>query len=245
MTETEKIAILNSKAFQTGFKEYLKVYVTAHKQQKIREVLGQRTRHFTLVLEDIYKPHNASAVIRTCDCFGVQDIHVIEKTQEYKINPYVTRGSAQWVDLYKYHQPEGSAVQLCFDSLRKNGYKIVGTSPKKESKPIQELPFDSKMALVFGNEHEGISEEVIENCDELMHIPMMGFAESFNISVAAAICLHELTSKALSSPPEGYFLDEEEKDRIEYGWFRDIVKNVEAHEAKFLREFLSSFNPQA
>lgn len=203
----------------------------------IQNVLAQRTRQFTVVLEDIYKPHNASAVIRTCDCFGIQDVHVIEKTSQYKINPYVTRGAAQWVDLHKYYSPNGSSVDLCFDQLKKEGYRIVGTSPDANSKRIQDLDKSQKLALVFGNEHEGISKEVISRCDELIHIPMLGFTESFNISVSAAICLYELTRESKESRSQSYFLSPEVKEEITYRWFRDIVKNVEAHEAKFLKEF--------
>lgn len=230
--------IAGSEAFDKAFKTYLKQYVTAHKQARIKEVLAQRTRQYTVVLEDIYKPHNASAVIRTCDCFGIQDVHVIEKTKEYKVNPYVTRGSAQWVDLHRYLRPGESTVDRCFSALRKEGYTLVGTSPDAGSKRIQDLDADQKIALVFGNEHEGISAEAQAGCDELVHIPMLGFAESFNISVAAAICLYELTRKKLDERPEQYFLSDLEKEELEYRWFRDIVKNVEAHEAKFLKDWV-------
>ena len=108
---------------------YLGQYITAHKKSAIERVLAQRTRFFTVVLEDIFKPHNASAVLRTCDCFGIQDIHLIEKTDTYKVNPFVTRGAAQWVDLHKYYTQEGSAVDDCFGRLRSKGYAIYGTSP--------------------------------------------------------------------------------------------------------------------
>ncbi len=233
----ENNSLTQSRAFKKAFKTYLSDYVTPHKKEKIKEILGHRTRHFTVVLEDIYKPHNASAVLRTADCFGVQDVHVIEKSREYHINPYVTRGAAQWVDLHKYYNPSGSSVQDCLSSLKNQGYKIVGTSPEKGSIPIQELNPKDKTALVFGNEHAGISDEVKENCDALVHIPMMGFSESFNISVAAAICLYELTSRIQNTNHSNYWLSDEDKGEIEYCWFRDIVKNVEAHEAKFLKSW--------
>jgi len=229
--------IQSSISFQKAFKAYLRTYVTPHKQQLIREVLSKRTRRFSLVLEDIYKPHNASAVLRTCDCFGIQDVHVIEKSKEYHINPYVTRGAAQWITLHKYFNQEGSSVQDCFGTLRKSGYKIFATSPEAESIPVQELDSSQKIAIVFGNEHEGVSEEVKRSCDGMVHIPMHGFSESFNISVAAAIFLYELTKgKSLESDPD-YLLSEEEMDEIEYQWIRDIVKNVDAHEAKFMKSW--------
>ena len=147
-------------AFDQGLLDYLGQYITPHKKSVMERVLSKRTRFLTVVLEDIFKPHNASAVIRTCDCFGLQDIHVIEKTQEYKVNPYVTRGASQWVDLHKYHRKEGSSVDACFETLRSKGYKIYGTSPSTSSMSIYDLQPTEKLALVFGNEHEGISEEV-------------------------------------------------------------------------------------
>lgn len=183
-----------------------------------------------MVLEDIFKPHNASAVIRTCDCFGVQDIHIIEKINSYKVNPYVTRGASQWVDLRKYYQEEGSSVQACFQSLRQKGYKIYGTSPAPKSVSIFDLEPTEKLALVFGNEHEGISEEVKSNCDGLVHIPVLGFTESFNISVAASILLFDLIQKAGKYNHPDFYLSIEEKQNLRLKWYRSVVENSDLQE---------------
>lgn len=199
----------------------------------MERVLAKRTRYFTVVLEDIFKPHNASAVIRTCDCFGLQDIHVIEKTNQYKVNPYVTRGASQWVDLHKYYQEEGRSVDACFDSLREKGYKIYGTSPEPRSISIYDLQPDEKLALVFGNEHEGISNEVKSKADGLVHIPMLGFTDSFNISVSASIFLYDLVKKAENLGIRGFYLSEEEKNQLRMKWYRSVVKNSEIHEKVF------------
>lgn len=212
---------------------YLGQYITTHKKSVMERVLSKRTRHLTLVLEDIFKPHNASAVIRTCDCFGLQDIHVIEKTNQYKINPYVTRGASQWVDLHKYYRAEGSSVDACFDSLREKGYKIYGTSPAPNSMPIQELHPDEKLALVFGNEHEGISQEVKSKADGLVHIPMLGFTDSFNISVSASIFLFDLVGKAEKMGIANFQLSEDEKNHLRLKWYRSVVKNSDIHEKVF------------
>lgn len=227
--------IQEGKAFQLAFKEYLLDFITPYKIQKMDEVLAKRTRHFTVVLEDIFKPHNASAVIRSCDCFGVQDIHIIEKTNEYKINPFVTRGASQWVDLNKYYREEGGAVKYCFEHLKSQGYKIVGTSPVEGSTRLQDLDPSVKTALVFGNEHEGISEEVKSNVDELIHIPMRGFTDSFNISVSVAICLFELTRNISLQDVPDFFLSNDEKEAIRYRWYQEVVKNSEVHKQKFLK----------
>ncbi|GMQ28566.1 RNA methyltransferase [Algoriphagus confluentis] len=212
---------------------YLSQFITAHKKEVMEKVLRQRTRFITVVLEDIFKPHNASAVLRTCDCFGIQDIHVIEKTNQYKINPYVTRGASQWVDLYKYFEKDGSSVKSCFQHLRKQGYRIAATTPAEGAIPIHDLNPDQKLALVFGNEHEGISSEVKEEADLLVHIPMLGFTDSFNISVTASIFLFDLIKKAEKYNHPDFFLSDKEKDDIRIKWYRTVVKHAEVHEKVF------------
>ncbi|SIS77380.1 TrmH family RNA methyltransferase [Belliella pelovolcani] len=219
------------------FLKYLSGYITAHKLAMMEQVMAKRTRYFTVVLEDIYKPHNASAVLRTADCFGIQDVHIIEKKNQYKINPYVTRGAAQWVDIHKYFTPEGSAIASCFGQLRQAGYKIYATSPRPESISIHELPADHKTALVFGNEHEGVSEEVIANADGLVHIPMNGFTESFNISVSASIFLFDLQRKAAAINIPDFYISESEKEILRSKWYREIVKNSEIHEKNFFKAY--------
>lgn len=216
--------------FDQNLLDYLGQFITPHKKSVMERVLAERTRFITVVLEDIFKPHNASAVIRTCDCFEVQDIHIIEKINSYKVNPYVTRGASQWVDLHKYYLEEGSSVQACFQSLRQKGYKIYGTSPAPQSVSIFDLEPTEKLALVFGNEHEGISEEVKSNCDGLVHIPMLGFTESFNISVAASILLFDLIQKAGKYNHPDFYLSIEEKQNLRLKWYRSIVKNSDLHE---------------
>ncbi|AMQ57026.1 TrmH family RNA methyltransferase [Algoriphagus sanaruensis] len=219
-----------SNEFDQGLLDYLGQYITDHKKAVMERVLAKRTRFITVVLEDIFKPHNASAVIRTCDCFGLQDLHVIEKTNEYKVNPYVTRGASQWVDIHKYYSPEGSSVQACFSTLREKGYRIYGTSPDPASISIHELQPSEKIALVFGNEHEGISEEVKKNADGLVHIPMLGFTESFNISVSASIFLFDLLKKAEKFKHSDFYLSEDEKNELRMKWYREIVKHSDIHE---------------
>ncbi|GAB3658547.1 RNA methyltransferase [Echinicola sediminis] len=217
--------------------DYLSQYITDHKRAKMEEVLALRSRYFTLVLEDIYKPHNASAVVRTCDCFGIQDVHIIEKVNSYNVNPYVTRGAAQWVDIHKYQEEvDKSAVNSCFEQLRGQGYKVFATSPHGNSIPLSELQPDEKIALVFGNEHAGVSQEVIEKSDGVVHIPMTGFTESFNISVSASICLYDLQQKIIKSRPDLYYLSEEEKMELRFRWYKSVVKNADIHIKQFYQE---------
>ncbi|AEL26850.1 TrmH family RNA methyltransferase [Cyclobacterium marinum] len=218
---------------ELAFLAYLSDYVTPHKKALIDKVLGERTRYITLVLENIYKPHNASAVLRTADCFGIQDVHVIEGDNSYDINPYVTRGAAQWVDLHKYDNASGNATEDCIKQLKHNGYKVVVTSPREGSLPVSDLPIDQPLALIFGNEHEGVSQAAMEAADGLVHIPMKGFTESFNISVSAAICLYALQEKIGGESMDNYSLNEEEKLKLKYRWYQEIVKHSAAHKRAF------------
>lgn len=226
---------IDEKVFDHGLLDYLGQFITAHKKSVIEKVLAKRTRHLTVVLENIFKPHNASAVIRTCDCFGLQDIHILEKTDHYKVNPFVTRGASQWVDLHKYYKPETNSVDSCFASLREKGYTIYGTSPAPTALQIYDLQPDKKLALVFGNEHEGISDEVKAKADGLVHIPMLGFTDSFNISVSASIILYDLVKKAEELAPLNFYLSESEKNALRMKWYRNVVKNSDLHEKVFLK----------
>ena len=209
-------------------------YVSEHKLGLIEQVLDRRTRFLTVVLEDIYQPHNASAVVRTCDCFGIQDLHVIEGRNEYKINPYVVRGSSKWVDIYKYGETADNSAE-CISELKSRGYKLVGTSPGTSSIPLSDFVADSKTALFFGTEETGLKHDTLQKMDEIIHIPMQGFTESFNISVSAAICLYDMTSKLHDSDVE-WQLSEDEKDEIRLSWYRKIVRSSDALEKEFLRK---------
>ncbi|MGY6558092.1 MAG: TrmH family RNA methyltransferase [Nitritalea sp.] len=222
---------------EKAFQDYLKGFITPHKLALMEEVLSRRTRHFTVVLEDIYKAHNASAVLRTADCFGVQDIHMIEKEHAYQVNPYVSRGAAQWVDVHRYQNAGGTAILDCVETLRADGYTLLATSPREGSIPAHQVDPQQKTALIFGNEHAGVSQELIEAADGMVHIPMFGFSESFNISVAASILLHQLRTQVQSSLLSDFYLSEAERFQLRARWYRDIVKNSAIHE----RQFFSSY----
>lgn len=203
----------------------LEPYVSTHKQALINQVLNQRTRMITVVLEDIYQPQNASAVLRTCECFGIQDAYIIEKENNYEVNPKVVMGANKWLDLYYYSSSEGKTGKDCLLDLKKKGYKLYGTSPATEALEIQDILPDHKMAFIFGTELTGISSEVKELSDHLVKIPMKGFTESYNISVSVAIILQTLTLMIGKKTPEEYPLMEHEKEEITYRWYQSIVKN--------------------
>lgn len=178
---------------------YLSEYITPERKELFEKVLSSRTRYLTVVLEDIYQSQNASAVLRSCDCFGIQDVHIIENRNQFKVNPDVTLGSTKWLNLHHYREKEQNTLD-CINHLRNQGYRIVATSPHANDTNLEDFDLGKgKAALIFGTELTGISAVVENNADEFLKIPMFGFTESFNISVSAAITLHHLNLRLRQS----------------------------------------------
>lgn len=196
--------------------DYLADYVTDHKQRLMDRILAQRTRYIAVVLEDIYQPHNASAVVRSCECFGVQDAHVIEGRNSFRVSRGVTVGSAKWLSIHRYR-----ATRPCLAALKERGYRLAAATLRPDSMPIQALGLEQKVALCFGTEEEGLSPEAHALADCFVRIPMYGFTQSFNISVSVALCLFELTERLRASAIE-WGLTEAEKLDIKYEWMRTI-----------------------
>jgi tRNA (guanosine-2'-O-)-methyltransferase len=210
---------------------YLEGFLTDNRKSLFKKVLEKRTRHFAVVLEDIFQPHNASAVIRTADIFGVQDVHVIENKYTNKVSRHVAKGSQKWITSKRY-KSDGNNTKICLDNLRGNGYQIIATSPHNESCLLHDFDVTKKSAFVFGVEAEGVSEFVKEQADGFLKIPMVGFTESLNISVAAAIILQDLTTK-LRDSDVNWQLSPEEKDNLYYEWVKKTIKNVDEIEKHY------------
>lgn len=202
--------------------EILEPFVSDNKLQLIDQVLAERTRHVTLVFEDIDKPHNVSAVLRTAECMGIQDLHFIKNKNDYFVNTGITQGAAKWVTMH-HHSKVANNVDACYKQLRDQGYTIYATSLHEQSRSIHELDPKQKTAIVFGTEADGITEEAGEKADGYVHIPMAGFTESFNLSVSAAICLTVLKKGAENWPS----LTEEEKLELRAEWYRKIVREAD------------------
>jgi len=213
---------------------YLSQFVTIARWEKIRSVLQQRTRYITVILEDIYQPHNASAVLRSCDSFGVQDVHIVENKNIFTITQGVTIGSDRWLTLYRYNQPGINNTEECLKRLKNEGYIIAATTPHKEQITIEELSVKTKIALMFGSEINGLSEYAQNNADVSVKIPMVGFSESFNISVSAALCLYDVMSR-LKKEHNNWELTEIEKLDLELDWLRKSIRGGELIEKKFFR----------
>jgi tRNA (guanosine-2'-O-)-methyltransferase len=212
--------------------DHLGQYISDHKRDFIEKVLAHRTRHITVVMEDIYQSQNASAVVRTCECMGLQEVHIIENSSTYSVNPGVLKGANKWMHLVRYREKGANNTEICFNNLKKNGYRILATDPRPECASIGELPIEQKLAIVMGNELHGTSEYAQVHADEMVKIPMYGFTESMNISVSAAICLHTVVPK-LRNSEMNWGLSEEEKKEIRLEWYRKSVRRSDLIEREF------------
>ena len=221
MKQDDKIELLN----------FLESFISENKRDLFKQIIEFRTRYITVVLEDIYQPHNASAVLRTCDCFGVQDVHIIENRNIYEVNPDVALGSSKWLTLEKYNTAKNNTVDT-INKLKSKGYKIVATTPHKNDTPLSQLDLSKKTALLFGTELKGLSDIALKNADAFVKIPMVGFTESFNISVSAAIILHQLTEKLRASDYKWQLTDKEKLD-IRLDWVKNVLKNSDLVEEEF------------
>lgn len=206
--------------------EYLKRFVTEERYKKFEDALARRTRHLTIALEDIYQPHNASAVLRTCDCFGIQDVHIIENRNKYEVNPDVALGASKWLNLVKYaDQPQNTSA--CFTLLKELGYRLVATTPHKDGYTPDNLPLDTKTALIFGTELAGLTPQALDLADDYVSIPMVGFTESLNISVSAAIFIQTLTARLRKSEID-WALTEPERNQVMLSWLRQSISKSDA-----------------
>jgi tRNA (guanosine-2'-O-)-methyltransferase len=201
--------------------EHLLQYVTENKREKMHAVLENRTRYMTVVLEDLFQPHNASAALRTCDIFGVQDVHVVQAQYQFKAVDTISMGASKWVDVKSY-----SSITDSIKALKEQGYRIVATTPHLQSYSLPDLPIDQKTALIFGSEQTGLSQEALEQADMFVKIPMFGFVESFNVSVSVALCLYDIMTRLHRSEFD-WKLTNEEKQDILLKWIKKVSKTAE------------------
>lgn len=191
-----------------------------NKRQLFERLAPLRTRHITVVLEDVYQSHNASAVLRSCDCFGIQDVHVVENRNSFNPAGDVAVGASKWVDYFKY-----PTTRATYDYLHSQGYRIIATLPHEQDTMITDLDVSQPLALVFGTELTGLTEEAIEGADGYVKIPMYGFTESFNISVCAALTLFHLSEKMRADGNIPWQLDEEAQLRLKLNWCMQVIKD--------------------
>lgn len=199
--------------------KYLQTYLTDRRKSLFQKILAQRTRHVTVATEDVYQLHNTSAVMRTCDVFGIQDLHVVEERLGKRVDKEIAMGAQKWVSLKRYH-----SISDCIKNLKNSGYQIIATTPHDNSTLLHEFDISKKSAFFFGKESDGLSDTVMQAADGFLKIPMYGFTESLNISVSVAIILQSVVSKMKQSKMN-WQLSESEKLEIEMEWMQKTVKS--------------------
>ena len=204
---------------------YLENFVSERRRNLFDKILSKRTKHITVVLEDLFEKHNISAVARSCDIFGIQDLHIIENKYSSYVSNHVAKGAQKWIDFHNYNKEEHN-TQICIDKLRANGYQIIATTPHTDSCILEDFDITKKTAFVFGVEKAGVSNLVINQADGLLKIPMVGFTESLNISVAAALILNSTTTK-LRNSNINWQLSDKEKEKIKLDWMKKSIKSID------------------
>ncbi|WP_163714658.1 TrmH family RNA methyltransferase [Mangrovibacterium lignilyticum] len=213
--------------------EYLSEFITPERNDLFDRVLDQRTRYLTIVLENIFQPQNASAAMRSVDCFGLQDAHVIENSNTFEVDREVAMGATKWLNVKTYSKKDDNSLDA-IRALRDNGYRIVATTPHEGDTNLEDFDLrKGKAAFFFGTELTGISDVVKNEADEFLKIPMHGFTESFNISVSAAVILHHLTWKLRNDPEIDWHLTKEERAAIKLEWLRRSIKSSGLIEEKY------------
>ncbi|MDH7444062.1 TrmH family RNA methyltransferase [Aquimarina sp. 2201CG14-23] len=209
---------------------YLESFLTPRRLELYKKVIEQRTNYFTVAVEDVYQLHNTSAVIRSCDVFGIQNVHVIEEINAKRIDREIAMGAQKWVDINRY-----STTKECVSALKNKGYQIVATTPHDNSVELKDFDISKPAAFFFGQEQEGLSDLVLNMADTKLHIPMVGFTESLNISVSAAIILQQVTSLLRNSNID-WQLSKEEKLEKRMDWAKKVIKSHEKIIARYEEE---------
>ncbi|MBL7885721.1 MAG: RNA methyltransferase [Flavobacterium sp.] len=209
---------------------YLEGFLTESRKEKFLKILENRTNHFTIAMEDVYQLHNTSAVMRSCEVFGIQELNVVEQKFGKRIDTEIAMGAQKWVDINRFN-----SMQNCMDSLREKGYQIIATTPHNDSCMLHEFDITKRSAIFFGTEKEGLSQEVIDQADGYLKIPMVGFTESLNISVSAAIIIQDITNR-LRQSNLNWQLKAEEILQKRLTWTRNSIKDIKRIEERYFSE---------
>ena len=209
---------------------FLENILTDNRKERFLEVLKNRTKHFTVAVEDVFQLHNTSAVMRSCEVFGIQELNVIEQRFGKRIDKQIAMGAQKWVDIKRH-----DSVLGCITSLKNQGYQIIATTPYEMDCTVEKFDITKPSALFFGTEKEGLSEEVMQNADGFLKIPMVGFTESLNISVSAAIIIQDLTNRLRRSDINWQLTDAEILEK-RLDWAKNSIKDIKRIEARYFEE---------
>ena len=202
--------------------EYLETFVTQGRIDRFKTILPNRTKHFTVATEDVYQLHNTSAVMRSCDVFGIQELSIVEEVNSKSIDREIAMGAQKWVDLNRYH-----SITDCISDIRAKGYQIVATTPHRNDCELIDFDITKKSCFFFGRESQGLSQQVLDEADCYLKIPMVGFTESLNISVSAAIILQHVTAQLRKSDIKWQLKDEEIIEK-RFDWIKKTLKDYDS-----------------
>ena len=215
MNQTEKKKLI----------DYLCNFISEERYQRIAKIASQRTQYFSIVVENLYQSHNISAILRTAECLGIQNVHIIENNFQYEISPQVSLGAHKWLSISQYNKQKNNTIE-CLHAVKKQGYKIVATLPHENDCLLDEIPIDEKTAFVFGTELDGLTQEAISMADAFVKIPMYGFTESYNVSTSVALTMMNVCER-LRKSTINWRLSEEERIDLELQWVKKSIKDVE------------------
>ena len=204
--------------------QYLSTFLTNGKKEHFENALQWRTRHVSLVLDDIYNPQNISAILRSADCFGIQDVHIIENDHNFSVSKRVVKGANKWLSVFQYRDYRDNTAP-CLDRLKDRGYKIAATTLHTDAVFPKDLPLNEPIAVVLGAEKDGVSQTTLDKADYHLKIPMYGFTESFNVSVASALILQTLRERLTQSEDIDWKLSTEEADDLRIEWAKKCLRN--------------------
>ena len=209
---------------------FLENILTENRKEKFQKVLENRTKHFTVAVEDIFQMHNTSAVMRSCEVFGIQELNVIEQRYGKTIDKEIAMGAQKWVDINKFE-----TVTDCIKTLKEKGYQIIATTPHENDCLLDDFDISKPSALFFGTERDGLSDEILKAADGFLKIPMVGFTESLNISVSAAIIIQNLMER-LRKSNINWQLTEDEILEKRMAWTKNSIKDIKRIEERYYSE---------
>lgn len=202
--------------------DYMNEFITEERKEVLQRTVSQRTHYMRIMTENMFHPQNASAIMRHCEAFGIQQIHTVEDRCKFDPSVNIVRGTHKWVDV-EHHENTAEALK----ALKAEGYRIVATTPHRCSATPESFDVTKgKFALVFGTEHAGISDEVIEAADDFLMIPMCGMVESLNVSASAAILIYMLSERIRQSVDD-WQLSDSEQLKLLTRWTMSSVRDYE------------------
>ena len=215
-----------------AYLNFLENMLTDNRKDKFLKILENRTNHFTVVVEDVFQMHNTSAVMRSCEVFGIQELSIIEQRYGKTIDKEIAMGAQKWVDITSFDD-----VQTCINTIKERGYQVIATTPHENDCLLDDFDITKPSALFFGTERDGLSAEILEQADGFLKIPMVGFTESLNISVSAAIIIQNLISRLRKSDIK-WQLTQEEMLEKRFTWTKNSIKDIKRIEERYFETTL-------